>query len=432
MNPGHKYTIITNINKKQRTTNMNNFLDTLKKGKTQFHVVKECVDTLLANGFTLLNLADDWGRLTPGKYMVKPFPSLLVAWVIGQEASSLRVAMAHTDFPSLKLKSNPDIKKSGYLMANVEPYGGLITNTWFDRPLGLAGKVVVKGENAFAPRTILYDSEKPICIIPNLAPHLKKDKSTDIDVQKELIPLVSMAEGGSETDKLLRYVTKDAGVNYEEILDYDLYLYVFEEPQIIGIKDEFISSPRIDNISSAWAITNALIESNITNQIAVGVFFDNEEIGSRSKQGADSTLLRDIIERIVPDKKMIYEGFNISVDVAHGLHPNYAEKSDVTNQIILGKGVALKTSASQRYVTDSEAGAVITALCLEKGIKLQRQVNRSGMAGGQTLGPIVSSYLPMKSVDMGIPVLAMHSARELMHRDDCLELAKLLREYYSY
>lgn len=411
---------------------MNNFLDTLKKGKTQFHVVTECVDTLSANGFNMLNLADDWDALIPGKYMVRPFPSMLVAWVIGDVANSLRVAMAHTDFPALKLKTNPDIKKSGYLMANVEPYGGLITNTWFDRPLGLAGKVIVKGDNAFAPKTVLYDSEKPVCIIPNLAPHLKKDKHADIDVQKELIPLVSMAEGDSETDKLIRYVANEAGVSYDEILDYDLYLYVCEEPQIIGIKDEFVSSPRIDNISSAWAITNALIESNITNQIAVGVFFDNEEIGSRSKQGADSTLLRDIMERIVPDKKMIYEGFNISCDVAHGLHPNYTEKSDVTNQIILGNGVALKTSASQRYVTDSEAGAVITALCQEKGIKLQKQVNRSGMAGGQTLGPIVSSYLPMKSVDIGIPVLAMHSARELMHQEDYLELVKLLKEYYSY
>ncbi|MBE5933497.1 MAG: M18 family aminopeptidase [Lachnospiraceae bacterium] len=411
---------------------MNNFLDTLKKGKTQFHVVTECVDTLSANGFNMLNLADDWGALTPGKYMVRPFPSMLVAWVIGDVASSLRVAMAHTDFPALKLKTNPDIKKSGYLMANVEPYGGLITNTWFDRPLGLAGKVIVKGDNAFAPKTVLYDSEKPVCIIPNLAPHLKKDKHADIDVQKELIPLVSMAEDDSETDKLIRYVANEAGVSYDDILDFDLYLYVCEEPQIIGMKDEFVSSPRIDNISSAWAITNALIESNITNQIAVGVFFDNEEIGSRSKQGADSTLLRDIMERIVPDKKMIYEGFNISCDVAHGLHPNYTEKSDVTNQIILGNGVALKTSASQRYVTDSEAGAVITALCQEKGIKLQKQVNRSGMAGGQTLGPIVSSYLPMKSVDIGIPVLAMHSARELMHQEDYLELVKLLKEYYSY
>ena len=411
---------------------MNNFLDTLKKGKTQFHVVKECVDTLSANDFTLLNLSDDWGKLAPGKYMVMPFPSMLVAWVIGQEASSLRVAMAHTDFPGLKLKTNPDMNKSGYLMANVEPYGGLITSTWFDRPLGLAGKVVVKGENAFAPKTVLYDSENPVCIIPNLAPHLKKEKNADIDMQKELIPLVAMAEGGSETDKLLRYVAKEANLNYEDILDYDLYLYVCEEPQLIGIKEEFVSSPRIDNISSVWAITKALTECKITNQIAVGVFFDNEEIGSRSKQGADSTLLRDILERIVPDKKLIYEGFNISVDVAHGLHPNYPEKSDVTNQITLGKGVALKTSASQRYVTDSEAGAIITALCQEKDIKLQRQVNRSGMAGGQTLGPIVSSYLPMKAADMGIPVLAMHSARELMHRDDCMELVKLIREYYQY
>ncbi len=411
---------------------MNNFIDMLAKGKTQFHVVKECVNTLSHKGFKLLNMSDDWGQLAAGKYMVQPFSSMLVAFVIGDEVTSLRVAMAHTDFPALKLKSNPDMNKSGYLMANVEPYGGLITNTWFDRPLGLAGKLVLKGENVFAPKTVLYDSEKPICLIPNLAPHLKKDKSGDIDVQKELIPLVSMAEGDSETDKILRFVAKEAGVDYDNILDYDLYLYVCEAPQVIGMKEEFISAPRIDNISSVCAIANALMGCDTKNSLAVGVFFDNEEIGSRSKQGADSTLLREIIDRIVPDKKLIYEGFNISVDVAHGLHPNYSEKSDVTNQIILGKGVALKTSASQRYVTDSEAGAVITALCKEKGIKLQRQVNRSGMAGGQTLGPIASSYLPMKSVDMGIPVLAMHSARELMHKSDYDELVKLLKEYYSY
>ena len=411
---------------------MNNLINILKNGKTQFHVVEECVNTFSNNEFQMLNMADDWGTLTPGKYIVKPFPSMLVAWVIGENAKSLRIAMAHTDFPCLKLKPNPDMKKSGYLMANVEPYGGLIVNTWFDRPLGLAGKVVVKGENAFAPKTVLYDSRKPICIIPNLAPHLKKDKNADIDVQKELIPLVAMTEGNNETNRLISYVAKDAEIAYEDILDYDLYLYVCEEPQTIGINDEFLSSPRIDNISSVYAITRALTESNITNQIAVGVFFDNEEIGSRSKQGADSTLLRDIIERIVPDKNMIYEGFNISCDVAHGLHPNYPEKSDVTNQILLGNGVTLKTSASQRYVTDSEAGAVITALCDEKNIKLQKQVNRSGMAGGQTLGPIVSSYLPIKSVDMGIPILAMHSARELMHQNDYLELVKLLKEYYSY
>lgn len=411
---------------------MNKLIDMLKNGKTQFHVVKECAQSFSDNDFNMLDMSKDWGQLAPGKYMVQPFSSMLVAFVIGDNAKHLSVAMAHTDFPCLKLKPNPDIKKSGYLMANVEPYGGLITNTWFDRPLGLAGKIVTKGENAFAPKTVLYDSEKPICIIPNLAPHLKKDKNADIDVQKELIPLISMAEGGSETDKLLRYVAHNSGISYDDILDYDLYLYVYEEPQILGMKDEFLSGARIDNISSVCAITNALIESSIKDSISVGVFFDNEEIGSLSKQGADSTLLRDIIERIVPDKNMIYDGFNISCDVAHGLHPNYSEKSDVTNQIILGKGVTLKTSASQRYVTDSEAGAVITALCNEKNIKLQKQVNRSGMAGGQTLGPIVSSYLPIKSVDMGIPVLAMHSARELMHQNDYLELVKLLKEYYSY
>lgn len=404
----------------------------LNGAKTPYIVTENCYQSFVNHGFKSLNMGDDWGTLPPGKYVVRPFSTMLVAWVIGSKASSLRMAMAHTDFPCLKLKPNPDIKKSGYLMANVEPYGGLITSTWFDKPLALAGKLVLKGKNAFEPKTVLYDSYIPICIIPNLAPHLKKDKNSDIDVQKELIPLLSTMDGLPEKNVILNYVASSAKVNYDDILDYDLYFYVQEEPQVVGLRREFITSPRIDNISSVCAISDALIESDIENSIAVGVFFDNEEIGSRSKQGADSTLLRDIIERIVPDKNMIYDGFNISCDVAHGLHPNYSEKSDITNQITLGKGVALKTSASQRYVTDSEAGAVITALCQEKGIKLQKQVNRSGMAGGQTLGPIVSSYLPMKSVDIGIPILAMHSARELIHKADYEELVQLMKEYYKY
>ncbi len=413
---------------------MEHLFNFLSKGKTQFHVVNLCKDYFLDNDFIELDINDDWGALIPGKYFVAPYTSMLVAFVVGKEASQLRISMCHTDFPMLKLKSNPDIKTKGYLQANVEPYGGIIANTWFDRPLGLAGKLIIKGDNPFSPKTIMYDSQKPLFIIPNLAPHLKKDKSSEFDLQKELIPLVGITSDKQESSKdiLINYIANHQGLHYEDILDYDLYLYATGEPCYLGLEDEFISSPRIDNLSSVSAISKALANADINSSYAIGVFYDNEEIGSRSKQGADSILLRDIIDRIVPNKNMIYQGFNISLDVAHGLHPNYMEKSDITNKTPLGNGVVLKTSASQRYVTDSEAGAVIVALCKEKHIKLQRQVNRSGMPGGQTLGPITSSYLPMKSVDMGIPVLAMHSARETIHKEDYLELEKLITKYYQY
>lgn len=420
---------------------MNHFINLLNNGKTQFHVTAECRKYLSENNFKELNYADDWGILPQGRYFVSPFSSMLIAFVIGENPENIRFAAAHTDFPMLKLKSNPEITKKNYVQVNVEPYGGLITQSWFDRPLGLAGKIITKGGNAFSPNVHLFDSKKPVFIIPNLAPHLKRDsKGQELDIQKELIPLMTMlsqSETGSETKPvakgfLLDYIAHEMNISSESILDYDLYLYIYEKASRVGLSDEFIAGARIDNISSVSAIAEALCSDNINNCIAVGAFFDNEEIGSRSKQGADSLILREIAEQIVPDKKMLYTAFNLSVDVAHATHPNYVEKNDITNDVTLGNGVVLKTSAAQKYVTDSEAGAVITSICNEHGIKLQRQVNRSGMAGGQTLGPIMSSYLPVKSVDIGIPMLAMHSACELIHKDDYTELVKLITAYYEY
>ncbi|MBQ8412183.1 MAG: M18 family aminopeptidase [Lachnospiraceae bacterium] len=407
----------------------------LSKGKTQFHVIREAMNYLSEKGFTTLSMDSDWELRSGGKYMVSPYSSTLVAFVMGEKTDTLRLSACHTDFPMLKLKPQPEITKKKYMQVNVEPYGGLIISSWFDRPLGLAGKVVTKGEDIFSPRTHLIDSEKPIFIIPNLAPHLKKDSKTgDIDIQKELVPITGCDIAGNMSNSkfIMDYIAEKLDITVDDILDYDLYLYICDQPTAIGLTDEFISSPRLDNLSSVSAILEGLTAGNIKNSIAVGAFFDNEEIGSRSKQGADSLLLKEIIDRIIPNRSYYTKAFNISLDVAHATHPNYQEKSDITNDILLGGGIVLKTSASQRYVTDSEAGAVVTALCRENSIKLQKQVNRSGMPGGQTLGPIMSSYLPIKSVDMGIPMLAMHSARELIHKNDYIELANFIAKYYEY
>lgn len=404
----------------------------LSEGKTQFHLVNEAKSYLSGYGFELLDMDSAWQLKSGGRYMVAPYSSMLIAFIKGNDSGDIRLAAAHTDFPMLKLKPKPELKRKNYLQANVEPYGGLIASTWFDRPLGLAGKVISKGKDAFNPESVFIDSGKPVFVIPNLAPHLKKDSGAkDIDVQKELIPLTGCSKEDT-TDFLMQYISELAGVNKEDILDYDLYLYVWGSPVTVGINDEFLCAPRIDNISSVSAITEALAQCKNQDNTVIGAFFDNEEIGSRSKQGADSLLLKEIVDRITDNKAYFGKAFNISLDVAHATHPNYPEKSDITNDIMLGSGVVLKTSASQRYVTDSEAGAVITALCNENNIKLQKQVNRSGMAGGQTLGPIMSSYLPVKSVDMGLPMLAMHSAGELICRSDYIELKKLLIRYCEY
>ena len=410
---------------------MKHFYNMLAQGKTQFHVVEQSKAFLKEHGFKLIDMQDTTSLVPGERYMISPFSSALFAFV-ANDSKNIRIAAGHTDFPMLKLKPQPDISKKGYIQVNVEPYGGLIAKTWYDRPLGLAGKVVTAGDDFFKPHVHLYDSKKPLFVIPSLAPHLSRGaKEGEPDMQKELIPIMGCEEAPVE-HYIINYISKELDIAPEDILDYDLYLYIHGEPVIAGAKDELLLSPRIDNISSVSAICEALCSDSIKNCIAFGAFFDNEEVGSRSKQGADSVLLQQIIRKIAPDYETGADIFNISVDVAHATHPNYTEKSDITNDIVLGGGVVLKTSASQRYVTDSEAGAVITAICRNNNIRLQKQVNRSGMPGGQTLGPIMSSYIPAKSVDIGIPLLAMHSACETAHTADYLELKKLLTCYFEY
>lgn len=427
---------------------MKTLLRFLQNGKTQFHVAALAKEFLDAHNFTQVSDRENLAELAAGRYYLAPFSSIVIPFVKGTQSTQVRIACAHTDFPMLKVKSNPELKKQGYLQINVEPYGGLIKETWFDRPLGLAGKVICKSDSIFHPEIKLFDSEKPVAIIPNLAPHLKRgSKEGELDVQKELIPIVDMAvsmDGSSnqsdgqtqqknpDSHFLLSYVAEKLNVHPEDVLDFDLYLYICDAPTTVGINDALVTSPRIDNISSVCAILEGLADSAPSDTLCIGALFDNEEIGSRSKQGADSMLLSDIVNRLTADShlSLIEDGFYLSVDVAHATHPNYSEKADITNTVLLGKGAVLKSSASQRYVCDSEAGACIIDLCNANHIALQRTVNRSGMPGGQTLGPIVSSYLPMRACDIGIPVLAMHSASELMHKDDYAALAALITAFY--
>ncbi len=414
----------------------NTLFDYLDNCVTQFHTTAVCEKHLQENGYRKLEMGEAWMLQPNGRYYTIPYGSMLLAFSIGEKVKKLRIGIAHMDFPCLKLKSNPDMIRAGYHMANVEPYGGLIMETWFDRPLGLAGKVVLKGENPFEPKVRLYQSEKPLFVVPSLAPHLRRDdKQGKVEPQKELIPLYDLEKRGNIID----VVASDMKLDASHILDYDLYLYNMDKASYVGIGEQMISAPRIDDISSVAALMEMSGTEPAADSMNVITLFDNEEIGSRSKQGADSVMMGNIIDRILKSLGMsdakkadIYQHtFMMSLDVAHGVHPNYTEKADPTNPVNLGGGVVLKSSASQRYVTDSEASAIIMALAEKFDIKVQRQVNKSGMAGGQTLGPIISSYIPVMAVDMGIPVLAMHSARELGAMEDYRQLCKLIRAVFS-
>ena len=401
---------------------MQKITELLSKGKSPYHVTEWTGKQLQEAGYEELKLQGSWQLHAGGKYYVRPYSGMVAAFAAPEQLdrkTALRLMLAHTDFPCFKIKPNPEVKTKDYRQLNVEPYGGMLKNTWFDRPLGIYGKVVLESEHPFAPEVKLFGSEEPAAVIPSLAPHLNREAGgkQEYDMQRELLPLLGIEQDGDVTENFFTdYLKEQLGAEANEVLSYDL-------------------SPRIDNLASVAAIVETMCEKTTGDSLVVAGLFDNEEIGSRSKQGADSSLLKDIIMKIgaafgmaeTEVNDMLRGGFLLSIDGAHAVHPNYTNKSDITNDVILGKGITVKTSASQRYLSDSEATAVVMQLCKKTDIPYQVQVNRSGMPGGQTLGPIVVSYLPMQGADIGIPMLAMHSARELADMRDYQALVMFLK-----
>ena len=409
----------------------------INAGVSPFHAVLTVKQRLAGAGFKELALGED-GALERGNgYYISPYPSVIFAFRVNEAKSGAHIALAHTDSPSFMIKPNPELPEQPYLRLNVEPYGGMLKRTWFDRPLGVAGRVELRNrEDIYAPIERLFDSREAWFIIPSLAPHLDHEIETaKIDAQKVLVPIYGLRKEKEYT--FLQKLAEALGIEKEDVLSYTLYLYNLDEASEIGVEKELLSAPRIDNLASVAALTEGLIASESSMAcLSMIACFDNEEIGSRSKQGADSELLKlvlaDIYRRLGRSEQLAGDhmrSFLLSVDGAHGVHPNYKEKSDVTAQVVLGGGVCLKSSASQRYVTDAKAAAIIKGICEQNGIALQEQANRSGAPGGQTLGPIASSYLPMIAADIGIPMLAMHSARELAATKDYEELCKLIKAF---
>ena len=363
---------------------------------------------------------------------------------IGENAAKgpLRIACAHTDFPCLRVKSNPVLSVHGYGKLNVEVYGGMIRNTWMDRPLSLAGAVALRGVDPFAPTLRLVDFRRPLMIVPNLAIHMnrKVNEGVELKPQKDLLPLFFQNGDGDEDDtkKLLVLLAEELGVSAEDILSYDLNAYPYECGCLLGCDDAFLSAPRLDNLSSVKACMDAIREWN-GEGIRVVALFDNEEVGSRTKQGAGSTALAILLERVCYklglDReeylRKVMEGFCLSVDVAHALHPNAPEKADPTNQPVLSGGTVLKVAANQSYAGDPEAFAVVAGLCEGAGIPYQVFTNHSNAVGGATLGSILSTQVPMRTMDIGAPILGMHSARETMGARDQFALTQLLMSFFS-
>ena len=376
-------------------------------------------------------------------YYVSLFNTGAVIVSIGKNPrGALRVACAHTDFPCLRVKPNPVLTEHGYGKLNAEVYGGMIRNTWMDRPLSLAGAVALRSDDVLAPKLCLVDFQRPLMIVPNLAIHMnrKVNEGVELKPQKDLLPLFFQSEGGDEDDerRLRTMLSEELGVSAEDILSYDLNAYPCERGCLLGYDDVFLSAPRLDNLSSVKACVDALHDWN-GDGIRVAALFDNEEVGSRTKQGAGSTALAMVLERIchglgiARDEylRKIMDGFCLSVDVAHALHPNVPEKADPSNQPVLGSGTVLKVAANQSYAGDPEAFAVVAGLCENADIPYQVFTNHSDAAGGATLGSILSTQIPMRTMDIGAPILGMHSARETMGARDQFALTRLLTSFFS-
>ena len=422
-----------------------NLIDYIYNSPTAFNAVKTSKDLLMKNGFKELKMNEKWQLKVGGKYFITKNASSLTAFVVNSDnmQEGFRIIGSHSDSPTFRIKPDAEMTvENTYLKLNTEGYGGSILSTWFDRPLSIAGRVVLKSEDILCPREEIININRPICIIPNLAIHMNRtvNDGYKFNKQKDTLPLVGLLNETLEKDEfLLKEISKALNINKEDILDFDLYLYEYEKGSIIGPNEEFISSSRLDNLSMAHASLYALIDSKGKKGINVVAIFDNEEVGSSTKQGADSNMLLNLLERICISLKKdredfisaIYSSFMISADLAHALHPNIVEKHDPTNRPVMGGGPVIKISANQSYTSDAFSAGIYKSICEKCGVKYQQFVNRYDERGGSTIGPISSTHLDINSVDIGSPILSMHSVRELGSVEDHYNIYKTFVGFYQ-
>ena len=421
-------------------------VDFLYDSPSACHGVKATQKILDENGFIEIKETDKWNLQAKGKYYVIKNDSALIAFEIGTgdiEETGLRLIGAHTDVPGFRIKPNPQIISEGkYIKLNTEVYGGPILHTWFDRPLSIAGKVSLKGASPLKPETRLVNINKPLLIIPSLAIHMNREVNEGFKINRQVdtLPLLGLINDKLEKeDYLMNILAEELQVNKEDILNFELGLYEYEKGMLIGMNEELISSGRFDDLWMVYAGIKALVDSRENAATKVMICIDNEEIGSLTAEGANSTLLNNILERIAlglgKDREGYYRALAnsimISADLAHAVHPNLGDKHDPTNRPVLEGGPVLKIAASGSYSTDSFNGAVFAGICEAAGVPFQKFVNRSDVRGGTTIGPVTAANLTIPVIDMGAPVLGMHSIRELASVKDNYYTVKAFTEFFS-
>lgn len=424
----------------EKPPSLTSLLDFLGRCPTPYHAVADLSRMLQASGFQQLAESDSWGNLTSGKYFIIRQDASLAAFVLTDdplEQTGLRLAGAHTDSPCLKVKPHPVRKKNNSLQLGVEVYGGALLGPWFDRDLSLAGRISwTDKEGAFQQSLINFQS--PIAVIPSLAIHLDREANTkkSINKQTDLVPLLYLTEeDGSFEELLISQLGKEQPQAVpEQILAHDLFFYDVQKPAQVGLHGDFITSARLDNLLSCFTLIHALINSQ-EPQNALVILNDHEEVGSISAGGAQGPFLQMLLERLVPEpdkrQQMLSRSLLISVDNAHGVHPNFSDKHDPEHLPTLNNGPVIKWNANQRYATDAITGGFFRALCIRADLKVQDFVMRNDMACGSTIGPLTAAGIGVKTIDVGVPTLAMHSIRETAGSNDFEALERSMLLFFS-
>ncbi len=426
-------------------------LDFLNASPVNFLAAHNIAVALEKGGYRCLNPQEPIGAVQAGdKFYVTKNDSSVYAFQIGRQPLAdvgFHLICAHCDSPTFRIKPHAEMTcEGGIVKLNTEVYGGPIMSTWFDRPLTIAGRVILRGEDVMHPQTRLLHVQRPLLQISNLAIHFNRQVNDGVKLskQKDVLPILGIITDELERGNLLMNVIceelgKTEAVSADDILDFDLYLADATPACTFGVHDEFISSGRLDDLSMCYAGLEALLASPVGERTQVLAIFDNEETGSQTKQGAGSPLLASLLKRIAWAQSQTEEAFfqaverafMVSADNAHAWHPNYSEKYDPTNHPVLGGGPVIKFNAAQKYASDAVSAAVFAEVCRKAGVPCQRFVNHSDVAGGSTLGNILASSLPLRGVDMGNPILAMHSCRETGSVADHAHCVRAFTQFYA-
>lgn len=404
----------------------------LKAGVSPFHTVEQAAKQLKEAGFLECFTGKPWSLEKGGSYYVNLFETALLAFHVPKHYTAgmpVQIAAAHTDWPGPRIKNRPELTEGRYEKLNIEIYGGPIYYSWLDRPLSIAGAVCLKGQDVRKPLLCLVDFKRPMAVIPSMAIHYNREvnRGVELNAQKDLLPLLDVVVPEWKHDGYFkRLLAEELQVEPEEILSFDLGLYNMDEPVLYGEHTELLSAPRLDNLTSVQGCVSGIIRAAKKEAFCAIALFDNEEVGSNTKQGADSVVLAQLLEKVVLSlggshetcMDSIMSGLLLSCDVSHALHPNQPAVNDPTNQVYPGDGVAFKRTSRQSYATDVQALAIAEGVCQEQGIAHKQFCNRADVRGGSTLGSMLSAQLGIRTLDLGVSILSMHSARELMATAD--------------